>query len=196
MKHFSENQLKIAVKILDQEINETGYKDASQRTQLLKLKHFSLQRIEELRTQAANSSLAEIKEAVKEVQDPEAKSALLERVSEFENFAKDRSIVREAIIDVALERQRSKIKLDAEERRTKTRARFWGQFLARESVATLAGSILLVIITIALLVAMFIRTIEPKIIENGFLVLLPYFFGQTISRARLPEGKKEEENRF
>jgi hypothetical protein len=63
------------------------------------------------------------------------------------------------------------------------RSQVWLNFLERESVATIVGSILLVIIVISILVAMFLDIQTTEIVNNGFLVLLGYFFGQTISRA-------------
>jgi hypothetical protein len=54
--------------------------------------------------------------------------------------------------------------------------------LERESVATIVGSLLLVVITFALLIAMFLKLPTTEIVNNSFLVLLGYFFGQTISK--------------
>ena len=46
---------------------------------------------------------------------------------------------------------------------------------------------ILVIIVVSLLAAMCLGVTTTEIIENGFLVLLGYFFGQTISRVQTNE---------
>jgi hypothetical protein len=63
------------------------------------------------------------------------------------------------------------------------RSKVWRSFLERESVATIIGSLLLVIITIAMLVAMFAQLPTSDIVNNAFLLILGYFFGQTINKA-------------
>ena len=64
----------------------------------------------------------------------------------------------------------------------KLRSQVWLSLLERESVATIVGSLLLVIITASLLIAMFSGKATSEIINNSFLVILGYFFGQTVSR--------------
>jgi hypothetical protein len=63
------------------------------------------------------------------------------------------------------------------------RAKVMQSFLEKESVATIVGSFLLVMITIAQLVAMFRHIAPTPIINDSFLLILGYFFGQTVSKA-------------
>lgn len=63
--------------------------------------------------------------------------------------------------------------------------------LERESVSTIMGAFLLFIITVVLLIAAFLKLITFKIIEDGFLVLLGYFFGQTVAKS---SSQRKEEN--
>jgi septal ring factor EnvC (AmiA/AmiB activator) len=62
------------------------------------------------------------------------------------------------------------------------RLQAWQSFLQRESVATIVGSLLLFVIAVSLLIAMFRGVATSEIINNSFLVILGYFFGQTVSR--------------
>lgn len=63
------------------------------------------------------------------------------------------------------------------------RLQAWQSFLQRESVATIVGSLLLFVIAVSLLIAMFKGVATSEIINNSFLVILGYFFGQTVSRS-------------
>jgi hypothetical protein len=54
--------------------------------------------------------------------------------------------------------------------------------LARESVSTIIGGLLLILITLAQIVAAFLHVTTSQILDNAFLVLLGYFFGQTIAK--------------
>ncbi len=54
--------------------------------------------------------------------------------------------------------------------------------LEREPAAVLVGGVLLVVISIALIVAMFAHTPVPEIVSSGFLLILGFFFGQNSSR--------------
>jgi len=62
------------------------------------------------------------------------------------------------------------------------RSKVWQSFLARESVATTVGGLLLILITIALLIAMFLNVQIPALVNNAFLVILGYFFGQATGK--------------
>jgi len=81
-------------------------------------------------------------------------------------------------------------KLEAKGSYFEKRARVWQTLLARESVATVVGSILLLTITISLLIAMFTGTTPTDIVSNAYLVLLGYFFGQTVGKKQSGEDGK------
>jgi len=56
-------------------------------------------------------------------------------------------------------------------------------FLEKESVSTIVGGLLLIIITITLIIAGFVHVTPSDILTNSFLVILGYFFGQSVGRA-------------
>ncbi|MEP7134272.1 MAG: hypothetical protein ABI904_05015 [Chloroflexota bacterium] len=62
------------------------------------------------------------------------------------------------------------------------RTKFWRSFLEKESVATIIGALLLLIIAMTQIVAMFIKQPSTEIINNAFLLILGYFFGQSSSK--------------
>ena len=53
-------------------------------------------------------------------------------------------------------------------------------FFEKESVATIIGAVLLIIMVIAQLVAMFTGIKSTDILNNSFLLILGYFFGQSL----------------
>ena len=55
----------------------------------------------------------------------------------------------------------------------------WSRILARESIATLIGSLLLIMLAIVLVVAMFTKAQSSDIVNNTFLIVLGYFFGNS-----------------
>jgi hypothetical protein len=56
----------------------------------------------------------------------------------------------------------------------------WRGFLARESVATIVGAILLLSLALAVTLAMFMAIQVTDIVANSFLIVLGYFFGQIV----------------
>ncbi|URC11031.1 hypothetical protein [Flavobacterium sp. B183] len=72
----------------------------------------------------------------------------------------------------------SKTKLDLLEKKSQ----IWLAILAKESIASIIGALLLVIISICLLVSMFIGIEPSKIIESTFLLILGYFFGHAVTK--------------
>ena len=94
-------------------------------------------------------------------------------------------------LDRDLVRQREMLALS--ERRavlSERRARVWQSFLARESMASIAGGILLLLLAGSLIVAMFVGTATSEVVSNAFLVILGYFFGQSVGRDR---AKRDDE---
>lgn len=72
----------------------------------------------------------------------------------------------------------SKTKLELLEKKSQ----IWLTILAKESVASIIGATLLIIISICLLIAMFFGIETTKIIESAFLLILGYFFGHAVSK--------------
>jgi hypothetical protein len=61
-------------------------------------------------------------------------------------------------------------------------AKVWQALLTKEWVATIVGSLILVLFAGSVVWAMFSHTQVTEIVSNAFLVLLGYFFGQTVAR--------------
>ncbi|HEX6477600.1 MAG TPA: hypothetical protein VF043_02055 [Ktedonobacteraceae bacterium] len=92
----------------------------------------------------------------------------------------------ELMAKLALTELQTRAEIDM--KKSKVRTEMWQSFLVRESVATIVGGFLLITITIILLIAMFFKLATPDTINNSFLVILGYFFGQATNRV-LPHAK-------
>jgi hypothetical protein len=62
------------------------------------------------------------------------------------------------------------------------KAKTWQSYFRRELMATIVGSLLLLILAITQLIAMFQKIETTEIVNNAFLIILGYFFGQTVNR--------------
>jgi len=86
---------------------------------------------------------------------------------------------------------------EIEMRKAKARSEIWQAFLARESIASITGGILLILIIVILFMAMIAKLTVPDIIANSFLVILGYFFGQATGKVLSPtrgdKGKQEND---
>jgi hypothetical protein len=80
-------------------------------------------------------------------------------------------------------KERHAIEMEGIERRRK----FYLTFLERESAATLVGAVILLAVTIAFVVYLFVSKDALQILGNGFLVILGYFFGQSSAAKRQPD---------
>ena len=68
-----------------------------------------------------------------------------------------------------------RLKMELFERKSKV----WLSLLERESAATILGGFLLLIILIVHVTAIFAKFSMPEILNNAFLIILGYFFGQS-----------------
>lgn len=187
IEKLSVSQLRIGITQIENKLQENSiYLDNTKRAALLERKRLLLQRIENLKTSEASQNISDIRQAVNNIEDSDEKKEILKRLEKLEKIGLEKADASSQTADVELERKKMLIQTEADERRTQTRLRVYEKFLAKESVASIIGSILLVILAITLIVAMFVRQPESEIIKNAFLVLLGYFFGQT-------SNKKEQE---
>jgi len=62
------------------------------------------------------------------------------------------------------------------------KSQIWLRILARESIASILGAIILFVMTISLIIAMFAEVQITNIVESAFLLILGYFFGQAVSK--------------
>ena len=141
--------------------------------QLLRQKEFLLNRANEIKRQDLREFLRS------SAPEGEYSNSLEAKLDELESAAEDAQMLSKEIERVNSEIEREKLKAELFERRS----RVWLSFIERESVATIIGSLLLVLLSCSLVTAMFIDVEPSDIINNGFLVLLGYFFGQITSRA-------------
>lgn len=155
---------------------------------LLERKRLILDRIAILKGEEKIEGLQEL---VQRIPDDDIRDQLQSEIKELKETSDQ---LRRQISEVErAQKEQSEEELDELEalaRKTEIferRSKVWLTFLERESVATIVGSILLVVIVISLLLAMFLNIETTDIVNNGFLVLLGYFFGQTISRAKADE---------
>jgi hypothetical protein len=65
-----------------------------------------------------------------------------------------------------------------------SRWKLFRQMLERESIASIMGALLMMFITLAIITGMFTGIAAPDILGNAFLVILGYFFGQSVQRAQ------------
>lgn len=149
---------------------------------LLRRKRRILERIQEsgedaLR-QAPNGSSAE-----------EARAGLQAARSASSEVQNEIDLISARMKQIDAENQAEEAKAQREDRAARSRADRWLSFLAREPVACVVGAVLLLILGASLVVAMFLDTTPATVISNAFLLILGYFFGQSVVHER--EGLAE-----
>jgi len=137
--------------------------------------------LEKIRTLSTNEKIESIQDLIDQVGDENLKVKLNQEVTDLRNEAQrlreqskevDQEQAQEAIkTQIDFER----LKIELFERRTKV----WFSLLERESAATIIGGILLLIIILAHVIAIFSKFSIPEILNNAFLIILGYFFGQS-----------------
>jgi uncharacterized membrane protein len=157
---------------------------------LLEQKALILDRIKELRSEQQLTDLRA--DVVDKVEDPQVREQMLNIVNS--RFEEERA-ARES-----LDRERAKVEdervavWEREQRvRIELRERRWAiyrSFIARESMASVIGAILLLALAAVLIVGMFTHTSPPAVVTNAFLLILGYFFGQTTTQARIDREPK------
>jgi hypothetical protein len=163
---------------------------------LLKRKTLIVDRIAALGGQRQASTLRDL---VEEVQDPDIQFRLRKEIDQLaeksEQYLQEKREIESAKQAADLRQQSllseiqiAKERAEIETRQAESRAAIRQRFLERESVATIVGSFLLIILAVTLIVAMFTSTSVPEILSNGFFIILGYFFGQTAVRAATQGG--------
>jgi hypothetical protein len=67
------------------------------------------------------------------------------------------------------------------------KAQIWQRFFDRNSVASIVGGLLAMFLGITVIVAMFTAVAPTDVVSNAFLLILGYFFGQTVLIERSPQ---------
>lgn len=101
------------------------------------------------------------------------KEPLLKQIQEYEKLAKD-------VAEGALKRQEAEFLAKLQEQKIETQTQRIIRLLDKDLVSVLIGGTLLLIITISLIVMMSRGLVESRLLENAFLILLGYFFGQGV----------------
>jgi len=112
--------------------------------------------------------------------------AQLQGAPSVDDIAKALNLVRdahsaaqqEAELNRSLAVQRERIAL------YERKAKVVQSFIARESIASIVGSLLLLMFAVTLIVAMFRGTTVTEVVQSAFLIILGYFFGQSAGRTR------------
>lgn len=135
--------------------------------------------IDHLRAKSSENQLVKIVSNARDETQDELKNQILMLVD-------SNSKSQEIILQLEQERKKAQDNID---KKTTEREAFkepWAirqSLLAKESVSTILGALLLFIIVICLIVTTFTHVATPQILNDGFLVLLGYFFGQTAANA-------------
>jgi uncharacterized membrane protein len=151
---------------------------------LLERKGLILERIKELRPEQQLNAIRE--EIVANVDDPAEREQLIgaiDRRLEEQRESNDRIAQEQERLETAraaIDERQQRLKIEISERRSA----IYQSFLARESVASVVGAILLLALGTTLIIAMFAHVAASDVVANAFLLILGYFFGQATARDR------------
>lgn len=139
---------------------------------LFERKQLILARVRELASAERVSNLRELVRGVPDARiRAELESELTELEAESERLRAEKAEVQvaqeEATAVVLSELERKRFELEVLERRSAV----WRSFLERESVATVLGALLLIILIVAQITAMFTGTAVPQLVANAFLII-------------------------
>lgn len=154
---------------------------------LLERKKLILDRIRSL---GATENIENLRDLVEQITDEDIRAKLRREIEDLENQSREFDRQKQDVEQAALQQQK-----ETEEKLDKLRifegkVKMWRSLLERESAATIIGGLLLVVIVFAQIIAMFsTRVSSSDIIDNGFLLILGYFFGQTVSRSSAKPGE-------
>jgi hypothetical protein len=149
--------------------------------------------LERIRTLSASEKIESIQDLISQVNDETVKNKLKQEVSALKD---ESQVLREQSKDVDQKQTQEAIRTQAELERLKMelferKSEVWFSLLERESAATLLGGFLLLVIVIAHVTAIFSKFPIPEILNNAFLIILGYFFGQsTNDKSRRKGGDK------
>ncbi len=144
--------------------------------------------VERIKFLKGDESIETLRESAGKITDDNIRKELIEKV---ENLKKEtrRWEEKSREVDEASTKEQSRTeeelaKLEKEAAIFERRSKIWRSFMERESVATTIGGVLMLIMSFALLSAMFFDIKTTEIVKSGYLVILGYFFGQASSRKK------------
>lgn len=134
--------------------------------------------ISHLKNQTLKSLIEKLPEKVETQEIKQLVKQLIAQTQTLQKESIDKE-KQEAELKILLHKQQ--IDIDIMERRSK----IYLSFLAKESLASIIGFVLLLIIMIAQLIAMFYPNFKTtEVLNNTFLIVLGYFFGQSASELK------------
>lgn len=164
--------------------------------------------LERMRLLKGDQKIEELQNIAKDVTDNEVRTRLEDEItqlrSEMEKLREQNADVENAQaqsqLNAEIERSKAESELAAvqvqvEMEKFERRSKVWQSYLERESASTVIGGMLLLLIGCALITSMFLNPVlsvlsgqEPvpfssDILNNAFLLILGYFFGQTVGKA-------------
>ena len=142
---------------------------------LLERKRLIIDRIGNL---SSEQSVAALKGLISQVSDSTIRQQLSEKV---ESFGKESEQIRAEAADAEAQKADAMIVVQAELVKAQAfekRAGAWLRILGRESMASVVGAVLVLLLGVALVIAMFARIGISSIVGDSFLLILGYFFGQ------------------
>ena len=145
---------------------------------LLERKKLILQRIRLLK---GEEKIETIQDLIKTIPDEKVQEKLNREITELKSESQK---IREQEQQVQKVQNEEQIKAQAEVARLsmelfERRSKVWLSFLEKDSVATTIGGILLILITLSQIGAMLFGIAPSDTLNNTFLVILGYFFGQS-----------------
>lgn len=158
---------------------------------LLERKKLILSRISSFKGKRKNKA-SELLELIKGIEQEDIKSKLENEVKELNEISDIQVQLDE--VEQAQKKEELKTFEDIARRRQEAeifeqRSKVFLKFLEKESATTIIGAVLLLMITLTLIIAMFLSKETTDILNNAFLLILGYFFGQTVSKS----AKKTDE---
>jgi len=155
---------------------------------LLERKKMIIDRIRQLK---GEQKIETLNDEIKNVPQDDVRVKLEKQLEELKaeslRYNQQAKEVEQARLQEQLNAQEKMRRLEQEmaERKAKT----WQSYFRRELMATIVGSVLLLILAATQLIAMFQKLQTTEIVNNAFLIILGYFFGQTVNRTT-----KDDEN--
>lgn len=141
--------------------------------------------------QVLTSKIRTLTDAIDQLPDLDTKEILRKQLGEYEKLAKEASegelerqreefILKLAQQKAVFEQDQAVKQSELRLRESETKTRRIIRLLDKDLVSVLIGGVLLIILTVSLIVLMSRGIVEPRLLENAFLILLGYFFGQGV----------------
>lgn len=140
---------------------------------LLRSKEYVLEKINQLEQ---FNTVTSLKDAISELQESDVRIKLEQKINELQIQNEELLRVKEQINEnFNKEIEFGKHKVEILEKRTN----IFLKFLDKESIASIVGAVLLLLMGISLIIMMFYEINPIQIVQSAFLLILGYFFGHS-----------------